>query len=253
MRIKLLYIPYLLLHFLPVVALPVPAQIFFAEVTKIEFAPGKLPEGIQWSPSMELTEGGLATRPVGAANASWEVWVQTQPIPIGLSWRPPTSARIKLVLAGLAAEGGYLRAYYRYSSDRVHWSSWYSLTGLVGDAKHEATDYQGDISLPRAARERYDALMREWWTTDPAWPSDEHEFCVWLARHHPGYFATEFPFIGYVQVRVEGEARQMRVAEMRIEESAAVSGLQSVPKRKPRPTTGEKWFFDLSRFTGKGN
>ena len=93
--------------------------------------------------------------------------------------------------------------------------------------------------------------MPEWWRSDPDWSSDEHEFCVWLAKHHPGYFATESPFIGYVQVRVEGEARRMRVSGMKIEQFWSVSGFYSLSKRKPRPTTGQKWFFDLSKYTGQ--
>jgi hypothetical protein len=55
--------------------------------------------------------------------------------------------------------------------------------------------------MPQQAREKYDELMKEWWQTNPAWSSDEHEFCLWLAARHPDFFASEIPVIGYAQIR----------------------------------------------------
>ncbi len=228
------------------------AQISVTDSTTIEFAGGKLLKGAMWSSSLEPTKGGLVTKPTGP-NSTWDVWFESPPVSAGMSWRPPTSTRVKLTVMGLESEGGYLHAFLRYSSDLVHWSSWYSMSGVVNSTNDPGSEYRGELSLPRAAREKYDALMREWWKTDPDWSSDEHEFCVWLAKLYPAYFATEYPFIGYVQVRVEGEARRMRVGGMKIEQSWSVSGFSSLSKRKPRPTTGEKWFFDLSKYTGQGH
>lgn len=125
------------------------------------------------------------------------------------------------------------------------------MSEVITNTNNPGSEYRGELSLPRAAREQYDVLMREWFKTDPAWSSDEHEFCVWLAKLYPSYFATEYPFIGYLQVRVEGEARRMRVGGMKIEQAWSVSGFTSFSKRKPRPTTGEKWFFDLSKYTSQ--
>jgi hypothetical protein len=127
------------------------------------------------------------------------------------------------------------------------------MSEVITITKDPGSVYQGELTLPRAAREQHDVLMREWFKTDPAWSSDEHEFCVWLAKLYPSYFATENPFIGYVQVRVEGESRRMRVGAMRIEQSWSVSGFTSFSKRKARTTTGEKWFFDLSKYMGQGH
>lgn len=227
------------------------AQISNTESTAIEFAGRRPTAGARWSSSFQATDGGLVTKPAGQ-ESNWEVWFESPPLAAGMSWRPPTSTRVKLSFTGLEAEGEYLRAFFRYSSDRVHLSSWYPMSGAVSSTKGAATQYQGELSLPRAAREKYDELMKVWWNTDPAWSSDEHGFCVWLAKHYPGYFATEYPFIGYLQVRVEGEARRMRVVGMNVEQSWSVGGLSSLSKRKPRQTTGEKWFFDLSKYTGQG-
>lgn len=231
---------------------PARAQITSGDSTVVEFASGRAPEGASWSSSLQLTARGLETQPLHQPNASWEVWVQSPPIPVGPSWRPPTAARLQLTMSGLtmADQLGPLNAYFRYSSDKVHWSSWYNMSALEGSVEPGAT-YQSWLSLPRAARARYEALMQEWWRTDPDWSSDEHEFCVWLAQHHPDFFATELPFIGYVQVRVEGSARAARVPAMRVEQRWTVSGLSSPARRRTRTTTGERWFFDLSQFLGR--
>ena len=255
MRMKLRPIPCILLPFMMAAyATATVAQISVTDSTTIGFAGGRAPEGATWSSSLEPTDGGLVTKPTGP-HSIWDIWFESPPLPAGMSWRPPTSTRVKLTVTGLESEGGYLRAFFRYSSDRVHWSTWYHMSGAASSPSGAATEYEGKLSLPRAAREKYEALMRDWWKTDPVSSSDEHEFCVWLAKHYPGYFATESPLIGYVQVRVEGAARRMQVGAMKIEQSWSVSGFYgyNVTERKPRPTTGGKWFFDLSKYTGQGN
>ena len=93
------------------------AQISVAESTTIEFAGTRLSEGARWSSSFELTDGGLVTKPAGP-NSSWDVWFESPPLSAGMSWRPPTSTRLKLILTGLETEGSHLRAFSRYSSDQ---------------------------------------------------------------------------------------------------------------------------------------
>jgi len=107
--------------------------------------------------------------------------------------------------------------------------------------------YEGWLSVPNVAREAYSAQAGEWWKTDPAWTSDEHELCVWIVKRNPEFFASEFPFIGYVQVRIEGESRGMRLKSLRVSTNSAESGLTSIKKRQVRSTIGEKWFFDPSK------
>jgi hypothetical protein len=246
MRCRYLVFPLLLL----VVAAKssTPVDILSADSTTIVFARGKVPEGVAWSQAMQLTERGLETKPLDSPNASWDFWMQSQIIPVGLSWRPPTSINLKLSANGYSMQRGYLRTYFRYSSDKVHWSSWYELAVSDKDTNGSAAVYQGDISLPRVAGERYSELMRQWWKTDPDWSSDEHEFCVWLAKNHPEYFSTEQPFIGYIQIRFEGSGSYVRVENVKIDQFWGVGGLHSFPKRKTRETTEGKWFFDLSKY-----
>jgi len=114
-----------------------------------------------------------------------------------------------------------------------------------------AAEYEVNVSLPHAASEKYAELERDWWRTDPQWPSDEHEFCVWLATHHPAYFGTEVPFIGYVQVRLEGNANAFHLAGIKVEQSSASGGVQAIPRGTRRPSADGQWFFDLSKFARK--
>lgn len=83
--------------------------------------------------------------------------------------------------------------------------------------------------------------------SDPVWSSDEHELCIWITRQDPDFFAREFPFIGYVQVRLEVETRGLQLKSLKVNISAAVGGLAAGSKGQVRSTTGDPWFFDVSK------
>jgi hypothetical protein len=135
-------------------------------------------------------------------------------------------------------------AFARYSTDRVHWSSWFGLTGKGSTPAPQTLT--GWVSMPEQAREKYNELMTQWWQTSPAWPSDEHEFCRWLAARDPGYFATEIPLMGYAQILIEGGAQGFRIGGLSVTLKSSASGLSSIPRGKPRPTADLNWFFDLA-------
>jgi hypothetical protein len=220
-------------------------QIFLSETEKIQFTRNKVPDGVTWSKSFSLTDDGLRAEKL-PPNTSAEAWVQSQPISAGMSWRPPTSARIRLEVEAGPQDFTYLNAYFRYSCDRAHWSTWYDLPAAKSQ---NGSVYEGSLSIPRMAHEAYFTKMQEWWKTNPAWASDEHELAVWIVGHDPDFFAHQFPFIGYVQVRIEGETRGAQLKSVAINVSSGVSGLTafgSGPGRV-RSTTGEKWFFDVSK------
>jgi hypothetical protein len=247
MQYKIKFIVFLGWSFLSTIS--VQAQLFSSDTTKIQFAPNKVADGVTWSPSVSLADGGLFSEKL-PPNMSAEVWVQSQPISGGMSWRPPTSATIGVDLELGAGDFTYLRAYFRYSCDRVHWSTWYNLPVLKPQNATAGSVYEGSLAIPRMAQVAYYAKMHEWWKTNPLWSSDEHELCVWIANQDPDFFSHEFPLIGYVQVRIEGETRGVQVKSLSIRVSSSVSGLMtfsSVSKGQGRPTTGEKWFFDVSK------
>lgn len=222
------------------------AQIFSSDTTVIQFAHLKVPDKVTWSRSVSLTESGLSSEKL-SENSSAEVWVQSQPISAGMSWRPPTSAKIRLNVEAGAEDFTYLNAYFRYSCDRVHWSTWYNLQVVKPESETSKRIYEGSLSIPRIANEPYYAKMQEWWKTKPVWSSDEHELSVWIASQDPDFFSREFPFIGYLQVRIEGETRGLQLKSLSVEVGSAVSGLSSPSKGRGRTTTGEKWFFDVSK------
>jgi hypothetical protein len=222
------------------------AQLFFDDTVRIPFAPGKIPDGVTWSPSVSLKDGGLFAEKL-PSNRSAEVWVQSQPVSAGMSWRPPTSATIRLEVEAGAEDFTYLNAYFRYSCDRVHWSTWYNLRSPKPQPGVVASVYESDLSIPRMAQEQYHAKMREWWKTNPAWSSDEHELSLWIISQDADFFARELPFLGYVQVRIEGETRGLQLKSMTVNVNASVSGLAAVSERRGRTTTGEKWFLDVSK------
>jgi hypothetical protein len=71
--------------------------------------------------------------------------------------------------------------------------------------------------------------------------------CVWIARQDPEFFSHEFPFIGYVQVRIEGVTRGMQLESLSINVSSSVSGAASLYIGHGRSTIGEKWFFSVNK------
>jgi len=228
------------------VAIAVQAQFFSSDTAKIMFAPTRVPDGVTWSPSVTLADGGLYSEKL-PSNMSAEVWVQSQPISAGMSWRPPTAATVRLDVEAGEQDFAYLHAYFRYGCDRVHWSTWYDLPSRKSQDGIAGRAYEGSLSIPRLAQEAFAAKTREWWKTQPAWSSDEHELCVWIAGHDPDFFSHEFPFIGYVQVRIEGETRGLQLKSLSITVSSSVSGLASFSKGQVRSTTGDKWFFDVRK------
>ena len=112
-----------------------------------------------------------------------------------MSWRPPTSIMVRVDLESGAEDFTYLHSYIRYSCDKAHWSTWYNLSPAKTKTDGMAFTYEGWLSLPQIARKAYSDLAQEWWKTDPAWSSDEHELCVWIAKRKPEFFSSEFPFI----------------------------------------------------------
>jgi hypothetical protein len=240
-------------YFVPVLLLGVAidgsawAQIYSGNSATIKFEGTQPLEEVSWSAGVSRTAAGLMITGVPATSER-PFWIQSPPVSAGISWRPPrsTTAAVTVNVPQLNS-GGYLRAYVRYSIDRVHWSSWQILSESPSSTP-SVRQFQAWLSPPVAAREKYDALMREWWNTNPVWSSDEHEFCMWLASLRPEYFATEVPFIGYLQVRLEGGAQEMRLSEMTVSGGVMESGLQVSPRGDLRRATADgPWFFDLNK------
>lgn len=227
------------------------AQIFSGDREQIIFAPDKISKEISWSPGFSLKESGLETK-ILPINQSQDVWLQTHAFPVGVSWRPPTSVNFKIYFNGSITKLDSMfpiepQIYVRYSCDKVNWSTWYKANTKDKKTEEGLKIYESSILLPQAAIEKYNKLKIEWWKTSPAWSSDEHEFCEWLFQKEPDFFAKEFPFLGYVQVRLEKFSvnTSQNIKSLTVEFYSSVSGLTS-PSRdnsKVRKNTGDKWFF----------
>jgi hypothetical protein len=220
----------------------------------ITFQPTKAPAGATWDTYFNLTDAGLVLGALPAPNARRDTWVQSQPFPIGYSWRPPSSAGFRIYLDGSFGENssGGLRIFIRYSCDKNHWSTWYEAISSEEKSPEGSKIYRETISIPGAGNGRYYSLMQDWRDSKPAWSSDETDFCEWLIQKEPDFFAKEFPFIGYVQVRLEKWSTQSaeQLKAITVESTWAISGLTSFvsDKSRVRKNTEDKWFF-----TGKSN
>lgn len=231
---------------LVLIAVPAMAVIGIREKVDILLQKDKVPQGVTWSPKFKLTEVGLVS-PQPKKNVSYEVWIQTQKVPAGLSWRPPKSVRLELSVKGSASAGFPLQAYVRYSCDGAHWSTWYYMPATDKAVEKSLETYECEIRLPKVAFESYRKLMREWRKTEPDWSSDEDEFCRWLTKKAPDFFAKEFPFIGYLQFRLEhgGLKQQVKIDSLSVNISWGVGGRHSLPKSGKEPDRDRKWHFDI--------
>src|SRR5258706_14959304 len=81
----------------------VKAEISESGEENIVFTPGKIQKNITWSKGFSLKETGLETLELENGQ-SQDVWIQTHAFPIGLSWRPPSSATFFVSFGGQIAE-----------------------------------------------------------------------------------------------------------------------------------------------------
>jgi len=241
----------LVVFLIAVVSFKARAQIGLGGKEQIIFAPNEVPKEVTWSTGFSLKENGLETETL-PTNQSQDVWLQTHAFPIGTSWRPPTSVNFKIYFNGSITKADVNfstepQIYIRYGCDKENWSTWYKINATDKKTEEGLKIYESSISLPQAAIEKYNKLKFEWWKTKPAWSSDEHEFCEWLIKKEPDFFAKEFPFLGYVQVRLEKFLvnPSQNIKSLTVEFGSMVSGLSSPPrdKSKVRKNTGDKWFF----------
>src|SRR5262245_37158922 len=60
-----------------------------------------------------------------ADQGSHDVWLQTtEPIALGVSWRPTMATNLRVTIKGPGANG---QLYARYSADATHWTTWQPL------------------------------------------------------------------------------------------------------------------------------
>jgi hypothetical protein len=193
----------------------------------------------EWSHPDKLT---FTAAGLGRQRGSWDNdWIQTQPIPVGLSWRPPTGVSIEVkILPPPKAQHRFENGkeiwssehddlYARYSPDFQHWSSWQVLQR--DEKKTDVGIFTGGLAVPAREYQKYWSYLQEYEKLDVPWTSDEEAAVAWILKREPAFFAHSLPFIGYVQFLFEPANNQTwRIRRFEATISYGVSGLSSEPK-----------------------
>lgn len=211
------------------------AEIMSHTTFTMDFTKEDAGKKAEWSPAKMVTAG-----PTGLGwgdstdRGSRDFWVQTtEPVALGLSWRPVNAITITATVEGTGPSSGQLFA--RYSPDAKHWSTWQLLLPAdIGKADLRRQLFRGSLRVPNREQQRYGELLQQYMRRDDvAWSCDEEALVVNILRGDPKFFEKSLPFIGYVQFLYEGGLQGgERIRSMRVDIPWCVSGLQTLPKDK---------------------
>lgn len=202
------------------------------------FAKEKRSAASTWSKESTLTDEGLVPSKVG------EFWLQTDKMPAGKAWRPPTAAHVSLSIDAMNIPNT-LNVFVRYGCDGTHWSTWQIMAESKAKDDSKLPSYECKLQIPSVAQARFTELYYAWLKTKPNWSSDKDALCRWIAQEHPRFFEKEIPVIGYLQFRLEdyNGNRSMLLRKLVVDASWGVGGLHSVPKQG-KPDYSKKWWFE---------
>jgi hypothetical protein len=203
-----------------------------------------------------VTDGGLGWD--GEVAASYDGWIETVPLAVGLSWRPAIGVSVRVSLRpgprpftlanGQSSSPSPGMVFVRYSPDLRHWSTWQAMSADEGtDA--EGARWAAVVQVPRTEREEYEAKLEQYMRLDVPWKSDEEAAVKWMVAKQKDFFARHLPLVGYVQVRYEGRFHGgRRLTGMNVDVSAGIGGLH-MPPRDPAAAEGREgpWRFDGRR------
>ncbi len=192
-----------------------------------------------WSPQGALNITGEGLGWDGEAASSRDCRIITEPLALGLSWRPPSSISVKVTILPepeqfILNSGDTSKPYggdvfIRYSPDLANWSSWQVLnTSESGDP---GRIFSGTVRIPNLERETYSALIGEYAKFDVEWRCDEDAAVRWLLSIDEHFFERYIPFIGYVEVLFESSFfGGQRISSFKAEVVYSLSGLHTLPK-----------------------
>jgi hypothetical protein len=199
------------------------------DFTKVREAPWKS----TWSDPDQITatpEGlGWGTR---TDAGSRDFWLQTEPIGIGLSWRPASITSIKATVDQPGVSG---MLYARYSADGKHWTTWQYLQAAdPATANGQKETFQATLRVPYREGARYDKLRLDYARReDVAWCSDEEALVKEILQREPSFFERSTPFIGYVQFLYEAQLPGgHRIKGLNLEMSWTLGGKHHAPKEE---------------------
>jgi hypothetical protein len=155
---------------------------------------------------------------------------ETEPVAVGLSWRPTMIATIWATVRQPSSSG---MLYARYSADGKHWTTW-QLLEEAAPAKEGVTTQQfhGTLAVPYREREGYAKLRLEYARRDDVpWGADEEALVKDILGRDPTFFERCTPFIGYVQFLYEAQLPGgHRLQGLDVHVSWSVGGLHRPPK-----------------------
>jgi hypothetical protein len=167
----------------------------------------------------------------GDEAGSRDFWLETtEPMPIGLSWRPTSIVSLRVTVNHSGTAG---QLYARYSADGKHWTTWQPLDQAVPARKEgNAHEFTGTLRVPYRERAHYEELrMKYARRQDVPWCSDEEALVQELVQQDPKFFEGPTPFIGYVQVLYEAQLHSgQRVASLQVTANWSVGGRHLPPK-----------------------
>jgi hypothetical protein len=168
----------------------------------------------------------------GGEQGSRDFWLETEPIAIGLSWRPTSIAVVKATIDKPGTSG---LLYARYSADGKHWTTWQHLEEATPAAPDGATQvFSGTLRVPYRERAPYTELRLEYARRDDVpWSSDEEALVKDILKREPKFFEKSTPLIGYVQFLYEAQLHDnQRIKELKLEISWQVGGKHIPPKNE---------------------
>jgi hypothetical protein len=168
---------------------------------ELDFTNPDVAQQANWTKSASLKLGphGLIFEAPGKPYASVDLHLQTEPIAIGLNWQPVLSAVISASLSPRTPIPGPM--FVRYSADTKHWSPW-QLLDTSTDCHPQCYGFNGKVEISQPDRREFQDLCYEYHKQRPG-PPDEEACAQWVLHSQPDFFATHFPFIGYVQLLYE--------------------------------------------------
>ena len=219
------------------------AQILGSVNLAIDFTkPDDATKKATWSDPAKLTITDKGLGWDGEENALREGWIQTQPLAVGLSWRPAQSVSISVVISpapkvitlpnGQQSMPGAGAVFVRHSPDGKHWASWQLLNNAV-DNKPAVRSFSGRVAIPRRDRAEYERLYEKYHQLDVPWKSDEEALARWIVKQQPDFFRDHRPFIGYVQFLFEESFwGGRRITRFEARASYGLNGMHVEPRDK---------------------
>jgi hypothetical protein len=195
---------------LALLLLPVNARatIEFSNFEAVAFSSSGVIPGASHSPGLSITKNGL--RQDETAIQFHDLWVQSQTFAFGSGVGSPRSVYLLLTLTGNFIEPTTFprTCFFRFSADGRHWTSWQA---FADEGQSDSADirktrrYKAVATVSQTQREKFEEYRVKWKQRPESKGSDNEQLIsAWIIKQDPTFFERYIPFVGFVQVRIEG-------------------------------------------------